>query len=68
LRHSGESRTRNEAFVISSCFNWLGVSWTPVFTGITTHAIEKQIAKLQKNKQLKRIGPTKGGRWEVMDG
>ena len=33
--------------------------------GITTRAIEKQIAKLQKNDQIKRIGPTKGGHWEV---
>lgn len=36
--------------------------------GITTRAIEKQIAKLQKNGQLKRIGPAKGGRWEIVDG
>lgn len=36
--------------------------------GITTRAIEKQIAKLQKSGQLKRIGPAKGGRWEVVDG
>lgn len=36
--------------------------------GITTRAIEKQIAKLQKIGRLKRIGPAKGGRWEVVDG
>ncbi len=36
--------------------------------GITTRAIEKQIARLQKNEQLKRIGPAKGERWEVVDG
>lgn len=36
--------------------------------GITTRAIEKQIAKLQKNGRLKRIGPAKGGRWKVVDG
>nr|WP_198012279.1 HTH domain-containing protein [Desulfosarcina sp. BuS5] len=35
---------------------------------ITTRAIEKQIAKLQKNGRLKRIGPPKGGCWEVVDG
>ena len=32
---------------------------------ISTRAVEKQIAKLQKNNQLKRIGPTKSGHWEV---
>lgn len=35
--------------------------------GKTTRAIEKQIAKLQANGQLKRIGPTKRGHWEVFD-
>ncbi len=34
---------------------------------ITTRAIEKQIAGLQKNGRLKRIGPAKGGRWEVVE-
>ena len=34
---------------------------------ITTRAIEKQIAGLKKKGQLKRIGPTKGGYWEVVD-
>ncbi|MDL1962577.1 MAG: putative DNA binding domain-containing protein [Deltaproteobacteria bacterium] len=33
--------------------------------GISTRAIEKQIAKLQKSNQLKRIGPAKGGLWQV---
>jgi len=32
---------------------------------ISTRAVEKQIAKLRKNNQLKRIGPAKGGHWEV---
>ncbi len=34
--------------------------------GVTTRAIEKQISKLQKNGQLKRIGPAKGGYWQVI--
>ena len=29
--------------------------------GISTRAVEKQIAKLQKDKRLKRIGPARGG-------
>ena len=33
--------------------------------GVTTRAIEKQISKLQKNGQLKRIGPAKGGYWQI---
>jgi len=35
--------------------------------GKTTRAIEKQIAKLQANGHLKRIGPTKSGHWKVVD-
>ncbi len=34
--------------------------------GITTRAIEKQISSLRKTGQLKRIGPARGGHWEVI--
>jgi predicted HTH transcriptional regulator len=33
---------------------------------LTTRAIEKQMAKLQREGHLRRIGPDKGGHWEVM--
>lgn len=33
--------------------------------GVGTRAIEKQIAKLREKKLLKRVGPAKGGSWEV---
>lgn len=32
---------------------------------ISTRAVEKQIAKLKKQNIIKRIGPDKGGYWEV---
>jgi ATP-dependent DNA helicase RecG len=32
---------------------------------ISPRAVEKQIAKLRKEGSLRRIGPAKGGRWEV---
>jgi len=34
---------------------------------ISTTAVEKQLAKLKRQKLLKRIGPAKGGRWEVVE-
>jgi len=34
--------------------------------GLSTRAIEKQIAKLQKTNQLKRIGAKKSGHWQVV--
>ena len=33
--------------------------------GISTRAVEKQIAGLRKKKLLKRVGPAEGGHWEV---
>jgi ATP-dependent DNA helicase RecG len=34
--------------------------------GISSRAVEKQIASLQKKGIIRRIGPAKGGRWEVL--
>jgi len=34
--------------------------------GVSTRAIEKQIAKLKEAGQITRIGPDKGGHWKVM--
>jgi len=34
---------------------------------ITTRGVEKNIKQLQTNGQLRRIGPDKGGHWEVID-
>lgn len=33
--------------------------------GMTTRAIEKQLRNLQQNQKLRRVGPAKGGHWEV---
>jgi len=35
--------------------------------GITTRSIERNIQKLQKKGQLRRVGPDKGGHWEVIE-
>jgi ATP-dependent DNA helicase RecG len=34
--------------------------------GISTRAVEKQIRQLKENKCLCRIGPAKGGNWQVV--
>jgi predicted HTH transcriptional regulator len=34
--------------------------------GVTPRAVEKQISKFQKEGLIKRIGPDKGGHWEVV--
>jgi ATP-dependent DNA helicase RecG len=34
-------------------------------TGVSSRAVEKQIATLRKKDKIRRIGPAKGGHWEV---
>jgi ATP-dependent DNA helicase RecG len=36
--------------------------------GISTTAVENNLAKLKVKKMLKRIGPDKGGYWEIVNG
>lgn len=35
--------------------------------GVTKRSIERNIQKLQQDELLKRVGPDKGGRWEVIE-
>lgn len=35
--------------------------------GISQRAVEKQLAKLQEQKKLDRIGPANGGYWQVIN-
>jgi len=35
---------------------------------ISTTAVENNISKLKRNRLLKRVGPAKGGHWEVIEG
>ena len=34
---------------------------------LTTRAVEKQLAALKKQNRLRRVGPDKGGHWEIID-
>ena len=34
--------------------------------GITSRAVEKHLSKLKENGVIKRIGPDKGGHWEIV--
>lgn len=36
-------------------------------TGISDRAVKKQITKLKQQNVIRRIGPDKGGRWEVVE-
>ena len=37
-------------------------------TGLSSRAVEKQIASLKLSGQLRRIGPDKGGYWKAVKG
>lgn len=37
-----------------------------VITGLSRRGIEYQLNKMKKNKQIERIGPTKGGEWRIL--
>ncbi|HOC85109.1 MAG TPA: HTH domain-containing protein [Methanoculleus sp.] len=34
--------------------------------GVTNRAIKKQIEKLKQQGRLRRVGPARGGHWEVL--
>ncbi|WP_231476734.1 hypothetical protein [Methanoculleus sp. MH98A] len=36
--------------------------------GKSTRAIEMQLAKLKQSGKVQRVGPAKGGRWEIIEG
>lgn len=36
-------------------------------TGLSTRGVEWNISKLKAEGKIKRIGPDKGGHWEVID-
>jgi len=36
-------------------------------TGVTTRSVERNIKKLQEAGKLRRVGPDKGGHWEVIE-
>ena len=46
---------------------YISINELAEITGISTRAVEKHIANLKEKELLKRIGPDKGGHWEVMD-
>ncbi|MCH8502256.1 MAG: Fic family protein [Aliidiomarina sp.] len=42
------------------------LAWVAQQLGVATSTVERAVAKLQQDKKLKRIGPRKGGSWQVL--
>lgn len=38
-----------------------------IITGLSRRGIEYHLNKMKKNKQIERIGPTKGGEWKIIE-
>ncbi len=36
-------------------------------TGVTERSIQRNLSKLQAEKRLRRIGPARGGHWQVVE-
>jgi len=65
---SGKSsgKTKNQLLVFLSKKPGMTIPELAEAIKITTRGVEKQIAKLRSEGRLRRIGPAKGGHWEVI--
>jgi ATP-dependent DNA helicase RecG len=63
----GSEKSSEKILRIISQNRSISVNELAEITGISTRAVEKHIANLKEKELLKRIGPDKGGHWEVID-
>lgn len=58
---------REKIIVLLSQDNLLSAAALAKRIGITPKAVEKHIARMKAEGILKRIGPDKGGYWQIME-
>ena len=68
-KSSGKSSGKTEDKIIAIARKSPSVSIPQMaeILGISTRAVEKQIRQLKQSKRLRRIGPPKGGNWQVVE-
>jgi len=59
-------KTREKILSILKATPYITIDELAEIVGISQKGVEWQIAKLKKEGRIKRIGPDKGGYWEVM--
>lgn len=66
---SGEKnvKSREKIIALLSQDNTLSATALARRIGITPKAVEKQITRLKVDGALRRIGPDKGGYWQVVE-
>jgi len=69
-RKLGEKLGENEEKILEIILKdkFVTISELSKSLNISTTAVEKNISKLKRNRLLKRVGPAKGGHWEVIEG
>ena len=69
IAKSGEKKIKSREKIIAllSQDNALSAAALARQIGITPKAVEKQIAKMKAEGVLKRVGPDKGGHWQVVE-
>lgn len=60
-------KSREKIIVLLSQDNSLSAAALAERIGITPKAVEKHIARMKAEGILKRIGPDKGGYWQIME-
>ena len=60
-------KSREKIMALLSQDNTLSAATLAERIGITAKAVEKQIAALKADGVLRRIGPDKGGYWQVVE-
>ena len=61
------TKSREKIIALLSQDNALSATALAERIGITPKAVEKQIARLKADGVLQRIGPDKGGYWQVVE-
>ena len=59
-------KTREKILSILKTTPYITIDELAEIAGISQKGLEWQIAKLKKEGRIKRIGPDKGGHWEVI--
>ena len=65
--HNYEERKKNVFLLTSDLDNRFGKKKIASRVGISSTAVDKNIETLKGKGLLQRIGPAKGGHWEVVD-
>ena len=67
-REETREKTRDKILALIAANPSISTNELAEQIGITPKGIEWQIQQLKRAGQLKRVGPKKGGRWEITEG